>query len=37
MHNGGIPCDMKEFFKLKNKFKFNIIEDALYNMLLVKI
>ena len=28
MHNGGIPCDMKEFFKLKNKFKFNIIEDA---------
>ena len=28
MHNGGIPCDMKKFTRLKNKFKFNIIEDA---------
>ena len=28
MHHGGLPCDMKKFYFLKKKYKFNIIEDA---------
>ena len=28
VHIAGLPCDMKELFKLKKKYKFKIIEDA---------
>ncbi len=28
MYNGGCPLNAKEFFKLKKKFKFKILEDA---------
>ena len=28
VHYGGFPCDMEKIFKLKNKYKFKIIEDA---------
>ncbi len=28
VHIAGLPCDMKELYKLKKKYKFKIIEDA---------
>ena len=32
MHNGGNPTNSKSFFKLKQKYKFVLIEDACHSL-----